>query len=122
MTDPTSPSWLDPVDVRAWLKLSPGVDEDLITRSAAAVEPFVERSRGDMWLIVIVADGETAVYKPDREVYQAAVNLAARWYRRRNSPAGIESIGDAGIAYVARFDPEIERALRIGSYRRAVIG
>jgi len=53
------------------------------------------------------------VYTPDAEVLTAAVMLAAKIYRRRNSPGGMETSFDQ-ITYVARYDPEIERALRQG--------
>jgi len=45
---------------------------------------------------------------------------AAREYRRRNSPAGIETFGDQ-TSFVSRFDPDIDRALQTGSYAGPVI-
>jgi hypothetical protein len=47
--------------------------------------------------------------------------LAARLYRRRNSPGGIESFAES-LAYVSRYDPEIERALRVSGWRPARVG
>ena len=45
---------------------------------------------------------------------------AAREYRRRNSPSGIETFGDV-TSFVARYDPDIDRALQTGAYARPVI-
>ena len=47
--------------------------------------------------------------------------LAARLVRRRNSPGGVESFGDS-VLYVARFDPEIARALRSGNWAMPGVG
>ena len=48
--------------------------------------------------------------------------LAARWYRRRLSPAGIEAITDTGASYVARTDPDIARLLRIDQHQIPRVG
>lgn len=113
MTKPGT-DWLVPSDIGAWLKLPAGTDDALLAQCAAAVQPQIERARADQR----ATDG---TYQPDREVYQAAVMVAARLYRRRNSPAGIEAFADS-VAYVARFDPDIDRALRQGAYTPPRIG
>lgn len=56
------------------------------------------------------------------DVVQGAVMLAGRITRRRNSPAGVESFGDLGPTYVARYDPDIEVLLGLGRHRPMVIG
>jgi len=53
---------------------------------------------------------------------QAAVMLAARLYRRRNSPNGIEAMTDGGASYVSRYDSDISRMLRIDGYTRPAVG
>jgi hypothetical protein len=126
------PVWLDVADVKAYLRLAAGdaADDDLLTRCAAAVEPQVARARPDC---VVYHDpdepnppdppppGWPIVYTPDAEVYQAAVALAARLYRRRNSPGGVETFGES-ITYVSRYDPEIGRALRTGLWALPGVG
>ena len=111
--------WLQPADVKAYLRITDTADDDLVARACAAVEPFVQRCRPDM----LVTSGEPPVtaFTPDGEVYQAGVALAARLYRRRNSPGGIEAMTDNAL-YVARFDPDIERALRRGYYAIPGVG
>lgn len=121
-----APAWLDVADVKEYLRLSAGdtADDDLVTRCAAAIEPQVQRARPDMWAEAVpVTRGPGGryvaatprTYTPDAEVYQAGVMLAARLVRRRNSPGGVETFGES-VTYVSRYDPEIARALRQGSW------
>jgi len=115
------PTWLNVADVKAQLRLAAAdtADDDLVTRCAAAVEPQVQRARPDGYPVAVPVTGRRRaavappVYTPDAETYQAAVMLAARLVRRRNSPGGVETFGES-ITYVSRYDPEIARALRQG--------
>lgn len=124
MTAPTpeprayAPVWLSVTDVKDWLRINgqDTEDDDLITRACAMAEPYVQRCRPEWWADEDGGDGPGATYEPDAETYQGAVMYAAREYRRRNSPAGIEAFGEAGTSFVARFDPDIDRALQTGPY------
>lgn len=109
------PSWLRPDDVKRWLRLNDQdtSDDDLINAVSAMAEPYVIRCRPE-WITSL------GTYVPDAETYQGAVMYAAREYRRRNSPAGIELMGEVS-SFVARFDPDIDRALQTGAYARPVI-
>ena len=51
-----------------------------------------------------------------------ALMLAVRLYRRRDSPAGVESFGADGPAYVQRNDPDVAMLLGLGSYAPPVVG
>lgn len=51
-----------------------------------------------------------------------ATMLAARVFRRRNSPAGVEALGDLGPVYVSRNDPDLAMMLGLANYRRPVVG
>ncbi len=129
MTEPTpdprppahAPVWLAPADVRAWLSLNgqPGDTDEQVERVAAMTEPYVQRCRPE-WLTA-TPDGPE-VYRPDAETYQGAVMYAAREYRRRNSPSGIQVFGEAGVSFVTRYDTDIERALRTGAYTPPGVG
>jgi hypothetical protein len=126
------PAWLSVADVKAQLRLAGAdtADDDLVTRCAAATEPQVERARRDGW---VYHDPDMpnppdpppatwpAEYIPDAETYQAAVMLAARLVRRRNSPGGVETFGES-VTYVSRYDPEIARALRTGLWALPGVG
>ena len=107
--------WLDPATVATFLRLPdpiPQVDADLLDDVCAAAEPIVVRYRRDI--------GTAADAIPD-DIYQGAVMLAARLYRRRNSPAGIETMGES-VNYVASFDPDLDQFLRRGRYRMPAVG
>lgn len=114
------PKWLAPADVKEWLKLheQDTDDDDLIVRVSAQTEPYVERCRPE-WLVVDEAG--VGSYSPDAETYQGAVMYAARQFARRNSPQGIQMFGDAP-SFVARYDPDIDKALRTGSFMSPVLG
>lgn len=52
----------------------------------------------------------------------AALMLGARWYRRRNSPNGIESsVGDA-VVYVTKYDSDVARLLEIDGFEKPDVG
>lgn len=69
---------------------------------------------------------EPAVSATDWEDFQDVVTgasmLASRLFRRRNSPAGVESFGAQGAAYVMRNDPDIAMLLRLGPWAAPVVG
>ena len=121
-----APVWIDVADVKDQLRLAAAdtADDVLIARCSAAVEPQVQRARPDCWAEATPAGRDAAgrfvaaaprTFVPDAEVYQAGVMLAARLVRRRNSPGGVETFGES-VTYVSRYDPEIARALRQGSW------
>lgn len=125
-----TPVWLDPDDVRHWLRLNaaaspPDVLEAAeVDRVCAQVEVYVQRCRPDAWVTTGNTDPDPPVvtYVPDAEIYQAAVMLAGKVLRRRASPGGVESFGDVGIAFVAKYDPEVERMLRTGGWALPGVG
>lgn len=110
------PAWLSPESVKEWLRLheQDTSDDALLTQVCAAAEPYVQRCRPE-WL----QDDER--YVPDAETYEGAVMYAARAYRRRNSPAGVELLGDV-TSFVARYDGDIDRRLRTGQFAPPALG
>lgn len=120
-----APVWLSPADVKAWLRLNDQdtTDDDLLVRVSAQTEPYVQRCRPGFMVTTTDPDtGEvTETYTPDAEVYQGAVMYAARQFARRASPQGVQMFGDAP-SFVARYDPDIDKALRTGSYMSPVLG
>jgi len=115
------PVWLAPADVRDWLRINEQdtSDDDLIIAVCAMAEPYVQRCRPE-WFLPDPDDTTATKYQPDAETYRSAVMYAAREYRRRNSPAGIETFGDV-TSFVAKFDPDIDRGLQTGNWARPVI-
>jgi hypothetical protein len=88
---------MDPTDAGVLDKLAPTV---------AAVNEWVD---------------EHATSKPASRAL-GALMLAARLYRRRNSPEGVATFAADGAVYVQRNDPDIAMLLGIGSYAPPVVG
>jgi hypothetical protein len=111
-----TPVWLSPDDVKSWLRLQgeDASDDALILAVTTQAEAHAARCRPE-WF-----NAETGAYVPDDETYQGARMFAAREYRRRNSPSGVEAFGDV-TSFVARFDPDIDRALQTGAFARPVV-
>jgi Phage QLRG family, putative DNA packaging. len=100
--------------VKAHLKITDTRDDTALTTIVAAVNNLV-RSMA----VSNVAVGQESW--PDRIVYGATM-LAGRLFRRKNSPAGVESFGQLGAAYVMRNDPDIAQLLELGSYQNPQVG
>lgn len=115
------PVWLRVPDVKAWLRIDSAdtVDDDLLSAVCAAVEPYVQRCRPE-FLFAPVPPETVPTYVPDAEAYQGGVMYAAREYRRRNSPAGLEMFGET-TSFVSRYDSDIERFLHTGAYAPPII-
>lgn len=54
--------------------------------------------------------------------HHGAVMLAARGFRRRNSPGGVESMGEMGGVYTPRYDADLDRHLRINDWAAPKVG
>lgn len=106
------PTTLDAV--KLLLAITDNVDDAMVTAKVDAVNGIV---RG--LPISQLAVGEAAW--PPR-IIEGATMLAARWVRRRNSPSGVEAMGELGPAYVMRSDPDIAQLLQLGSYQPPVVG
>jgi hypothetical protein len=119
------PTWLDPADVRLWLRDNgqpPANDDVELGRVCAQTEVHVQKVRPDGWTFPEPPEAGPAEYVPDAEIYQGAVMYAARLLRRRNSPAGVETYGGLGATFVARYDPDIDRALHTGAFTQPGVG
>lgn len=64
----------------------------------------------------------TAEESTTDDVKLGALMLAARLFRRRNSPSGVESLGDLGPVYVSRNDPDVAQLIGLGTHRRLRVG
>lgn len=58
----------------------------------------------------------------DADVVLAAIMLAGRLWRRRDSPAGVETFAGDGAVYVQRTDPDVAMMLGIGAYAPPRVG
>ena len=101
---------MPPADVR---------DDDELATIVAAVNSEVRTWR-------VAADAATDPFDPEatwpERIEHGATMLAARLFRRKGSPAGVESFGSLGAAYVMRTDPDIAMLLKLGSWTRPQVG
>jgi hypothetical protein len=106
--------------VKNFLRITGTADDALIQATVDAVNMFVSRLPARTYAPTVTPPiaGE---WPPDTEL--GATMLAGRWFRRRLSPAGVESFSDLGGAvYVQRNDPDVAILLGIGAYARPMIG
>lgn len=107
----TAPELTTASAVERYLGLGPERDAVALAEVVAAINDLVSD-----WLGLAAGD-EIA----DRVSF-GAMMLAARVYRRRNSPSGVEALGELGPVYVSRNDPDLGMMLGLGTYRKPVIG
>lgn len=102
--------------VKAHLKITDTADDTRLDSIVAAVNASIRRWR-------VAADSlATDPAAWPFHVVEGATLLAARLFRRKNSPAGVESFGELGAAYVMRNDPDIAMLLRLGSWQTPAVG
>jgi len=92
----------------------PDASADQVAPVVAAVNALVAAPAG--WLTPDAA----GVWAPHH--VHGATMLAARLFRRRHSPAGVETFGAEGAVYVQRNDPDVAMLLGLGAYARPVVG
>lgn len=101
--------------VRAYLALEEdgaAADETYLAATVSAVV-----SRVESWLEPLAVDAEW----PDH-VRHGATMLAARVWKRRGTPSGVETQGDFGAFYVQRTDPDIAMLLGLGNHMTPKVG
>lgn len=102
--------------VKEHLGITDARDDTTITRKVEAVNALVRA-----WPCSSLAVGE-ADWAKAPAVVEGANMLAARWFRRKGSPAGVESVGTLGAVYVMRTDPDIAMMLGLGPYAGPEVG
>jgi hypothetical protein len=100
--------------VKVQLAITDERDDARLDAQVAAVNSMVRTWRCS----VAAVDQETW---PDRIVLGATL-LAARYFRRKNSPAGVEAMGTNGAAYVMRTDPDVAQLLQLGTHSPPTVG
>lgn len=93
-------------------------DDERLQQVLDAAVDFVERVHAGRWSF---GDLLSTLGDPPADIRLGTLRLAGRWHIRRRSPDGLVSAGDLGTSRVPSFDPDIDRLLQIGRYRRSVI-
>lgn len=86
-----------------------------------------ESERLEVEAVVAAVNALIVSYKGERDTWpeywaHGAKMLAMRIYRRRDSPGGVEALGELGPVYVSRNDPDLAQLLEIGRYAKPVVG
>lgn len=102
---------ITPQEVRQWTgaKLDGSLSDPAISSVIVSVVDMVE-----IWKATQIDD-----WPPRWRT--GTIMLIARYVRRRNSPSGVETVGDMGVAYVSRKDPDIAQMLEISTYTKPVV-
>jgi hypothetical protein len=116
MTAPTPEAPATTVSVLGMLSMPVDDPTDGVAAAVAAVNALV---RG--WLRPVATGVDGAEEWNPTHVFGATM-LAARLYRRRDSPAGVLPFGEEGAAYVSRNDPDVALLLQMGSYAPPRVG
>lgn len=107
--------------VKLALTINDAVDDARIQPKVDAVNALVRS-----WPQALAAvDNTTTPPTPGAwpaNLVEGATALAARWWRRKGSPAGVEAIGDLGATYVMRNDPDIAQQLSLGTWAHPDVG
>lgn len=104
-------------DTKTWLAITDDEDNTAIDQVVGAVNvlvrglPVAQRSN---------TDPAPADWPAD--VKLGATMLAARIFRRRSTPGGVEAAGAFGVAYVRRNDPDVAQLLQLGEYAAPAVG
>jgi Phage gp6-like head-tail connector protein len=104
--------------VKAWLRLTDTADDDLLADVVAATNHWVAQTAYVQDMVRVWPD--TGEWPPD--VTQGAVMLAARLYRRRNTPGGIDATGPDMAVYVPRRDSDVDLLLHLGMWAPPRVG
>lgn len=93
--------------VKSQLSIADNADDPAIQRAVDAVNVFVRRTeKARRYGLTDPAPGSWPA-----DLIEGATMLAARVFRRRNSPSGVEAFAVAGPVYVRRNDPDVAMLL-----------
>jgi hypothetical protein len=103
------PATLTAVRVQLGIKDGDTRDDDKLRDVIAGVNAYVRRLPS---AVDDIAEGWAD------DIVLGAVMLAARIFRRKNTPAGADAVAASAAPYVARNDPEIAMLLGIGDFAK----
>lgn len=116
--------WIDTAAVKDFLGDDGPVTDDGLALALEAAVVYVETEaasvsvRPELW-----TGTDPAVFTPNAMIRQGTAMLAARWFTRRNSLTGTTGgYGEFGTGTILRYDPDIARLLRIGTFKPFTFG
>ena len=120
MTSPVSNGATSAARVKTYLAITDDRDDEALALVVDAVNDQIVEWCGPP--TVPDETGDVLDYRP--KFQQGATMLAARVYRRRNSPNGVEDYGSElqGAIYTRASDPDVAQLLGLGRYERPAVG
>lgn len=112
MAFPDGPSTL--ATAKAWLNIDDNIDDQALTLVVGAVNESIRSFP--------VAQPVRDASEWPVKIQLGAAMLAARLWRRRDTPAGVEAFGGLGVAYVRRNDPDVAQLLELDAQAKPAIG
>lgn len=113
--------WLTPRVVVAWIEdADPGApveDRTALQDACNAAAGYVEGIHPELF-----DEADPPVYTPTPEIKLGAIMLAARYLARRGTTLGVAGFSDFGSSPILRYDPDIQRLLRIGPHAPFIFG
>jgi hypothetical protein len=100
-------AWPTLPEVRKFLRITGTDDDPVIDAARAAATAHCNRRLNYKWDPTVTP---WATPLPD-DAYMAAMILAAREYRRRDSIDGTVGWADIGLTHIGRMDPDVEALL-----------
>lgn len=113
------PPALDELKTSQKLPLDDHRDDDQLQQGLDGAVEFVERVRGADFNFAM--ESGSALPDPPADLRLGTLRLGYRWHRRYVSPDGYVSMSELGANRVTTFDPDIDRQLGIGRYRKPII-
>ena len=105
--------------VKAHLRITDNVDDVAITDAVVAVNAKVQQFRVAQ---VANLDEPAPTWDAWPHIVHGATLLAARLWRRRNTPDGVAAFADAAPVYVRRHDPDVALLLQLGEHAKPAVG
>jgi len=104
--------------LKADLDISDDRDDGVLQVQLDAALAFAREVRSDLnWS----ADPDSDLPAPSATHELGVIRLAGRWFIRRRSPDALIQSADTGASRIPSVDPDIERMLGLGRYRKPVI-
>ena len=91
-------------------------------RDDAKLQDVIEAVNHKVATFRVVQELTEEVDEWPAHVVLGASLLSMRLFKRSGSPAGVESFGEGGVAYVQRNDPDIAMMLGLGAYKAPAVG
>jgi len=106
-------------DLKDYMRRTDDRDDAAMALELDAAVAHVEDQRaGDLDF-----DGTSSMLPaPAADIVTGTLQLAMRWFGRRQSPDGLVDMGELGSVRIPTTDADIERRLKIGRFRAPMVG